>query len=197
MAFRLARLPVNWKEQPQLFERYWDETITQIEKTLNAILDIPIIQQAVIDAQAAADAAQAAASAAQSAADGAQADTDRQKAETSLVNSYTTGFTAPLITANVAGNATIGNHMRQYGDGTSVSVIGSSVVTGAATGDIVRIYYDDPARAGGAVTYQFTIDPAAAPVQSGNRHSVGAVEIPVSGVNNGKNLKGPGYVDLL
>ena len=35
MGVRLARLPVNWKEQPLLFERYWDESMTTIEKGFN------------------------------------------------------------------------------------------------------------------------------------------------------------------
>lgn len=44
---KLPRLPVNWKDQPQLFERYWDDLCRQLEKTLNAILDIPGIQAAI------------------------------------------------------------------------------------------------------------------------------------------------------
>lgn len=45
---RLPRLPWGWKEQPQLFERYWDETMSQIEKNF----------EAAKTAQAAADAGQ-------------------------------------------------------------------------------------------------------------------------------------------
>ena len=199
MAFRLSRLPVNWKEQPQLFERYWDEFSNQLEKTLNAILDIPIIQQAVADAQAAAAAAQTAAVSAQSAANTAQNQTTAQRSETSLVNSYANGFTEDLITTTSAGSITIKNHTRVYGDPTlnpSVSVTGSTFSSGAVSGDIVRVYYDDTTRAGGLVTYQFTIDPATAPVQTGNRHVVGAVKIPVSGTVPGKGIRGPGYIEL-
>ena len=191
-AFRLARLPFNWREQPQLFERYWDETLNQLEKTLNAILDIPAIQQAVLDAQAAANTAQAAA-------DTAQAVVDNQASETSLVNSYTSGFTPPLITADNLGNVTIANHTRVYGDPTlnpNRSVTGATIPTTATANQIVRVYYDDPTRVGGAVTYLYTIDPAAPPVQSGNRHSVGAVEIPAAGTNDGYNQTPPGYIQV-
>ena len=192
MTFRLPRLPVNWKEQPQLFERYWDETLFSLEKTLNVILDIPLIKQAVADAQAAAAVAQTAASTARNA-------IDNQASMTSLVNSYTSGFTGALLTANTSGTVTIQTHNRVYGDSTlnpTVSVAGSSISTGASAGNTVRIYYDDPSRAGGAVTYLFTIDPATPPVQGGSRHSVGAVVIPSSGTNGGKNLGPPGYIEL-
>lgn len=43
---RLPRLPWGWREQPQLFERYWDETMSQIEKNFEAAENA----QAVADA---------------------------------------------------------------------------------------------------------------------------------------------------
>lgn len=198
MAFRLPRLPSNWKEQPQLFERYWDETLSQIEKTLNAILDIPLIEQAVIDAQTAADTAQSAADTAQTAAVTAQNNVDSQAAEASLVNSYTTITSGDVLTASASGDVTVAAHTRVYGDSVlnpNVSVTGGTVTTGAAPGSFVRIFYDDPGRTGGAVTYQFSVDPAAAPVQKGDRHVVGAISIPATGSSIGKNIKGPGYID--
>lgn len=206
-AFRLPRLPVNWKEQPQLFERYWDETLLQIEKTLNAILAIPIIQQAVADAQAAAELAQQAAETAQSAAEGAQSsaggaqDTaDSTRAEASLVNSYVGGFTGTLITSSIAGFVTIKAHSRIYGDTTmnpTVSVNAGTLSTGHPAGSVIRIYYSDPARAGGAVTYQYTVDgESEPPVQGKNIHSVGAVVVPSSGTGNGKVIRQPGYVEV-
>ncbi len=30
---KLPRLPVNWRDQPQLFETYWDQAMTSIETT--------------------------------------------------------------------------------------------------------------------------------------------------------------------
>jgi len=191
MAFRLPRLPVNWKDQPQLFERYWDETLSQIEKTLNAILDIPLIQQAVVDAQAAAIVAQ-------NAADSAQNVADSQTAEASLVNSYTSVPSGDLITAASTGSVTVANHTRTYGNPTlnpPRSVTGATFATTALAGAVVRVFYDDPTRAGGSVTYQYTVDPATPPVQTGNRHVVGAVLIPASGSQPGKNIQPPGYID--
>jgi hypothetical protein len=74
MAFKLPRLPFNWKEQPQLFERYWDEVARKLEEVLTTILSVPAIEAAVAAAQAAADSAQADALAAQAAAATAQSD---------------------------------------------------------------------------------------------------------------------------
>jgi hypothetical protein len=34
MTFKLPRLPINWREQPQLFERYWDSVLSGLEKTV-------------------------------------------------------------------------------------------------------------------------------------------------------------------
>lgn len=191
MSVRLPRLPSNWATQPQLFERYWDEILNQLETTLNAILDIPLIQQAVQDAQDAADTAQAAANSAQIVA-------VNQTAESSLVNSYTTVVSGDLVSAAFNGDITVQTHTRTYGNSglnPTVSVTGAIISTGAATGSFVRIYYDDPTRSGGAVSYLFTVDPADPPVQTGSRHVVGAVQVPTSGTKPGKNIQAPGYID--
>ena len=195
---RLPRLPVNWKDQPKLFERYWDEAMTRLEETLNAILAIPEIQEALADLDAATQAALDAADAAQTAADNAQNATDAQTSENSIVASFVAGYTPPLIQADSSGNVTIANHQRVYGDTTlnpTVSVTGSTFATTATTGQIVRVYYDQPSRAGGSVTYQYTVDPTTPPVQGGNRHSVAVVEIPAAGTQDGKGLQPPGYIE--
>ena len=45
---KLPRLnSINWKTQPLLFERYWHNTMTQIENILNELLALPIIQDAI------------------------------------------------------------------------------------------------------------------------------------------------------
>lgn len=192
MTIKLARLPTNWQDQPKLVERYWDVSMTQIEKTLNAILAIPLIEDALADldtAIAAADASAANANAAASAV----------TSESSLVNSYVSNFTAPLISADNLGNVTITLHDRVYGDPSlnpTVSVTGAVIATAAAPTSVVRVYYNDASRAGGAVTYLFTVDPAAPPVQGGNLHSVGAVTIPAAGTLGGKNISPPGFVEL-
>lgn len=199
---KLPRLPVNWRTQPQLFERYWDEAMTTIENNLNAILGLPAIQAAIDAAAAAAATANTAATAANTAATNAQATSDAADLENSLINSFVdaSSFTAPLLTATVALAVTIKTHTRIYGKPSlnpNRSVTGATITaTGAVAGDTVRIYYSDPTRVGGAVTYLFTIDPAPAPVQGVNIHSVGAVMIPAAGTNNGKFAQPPGYVTL-
>lgn len=194
---KLPRLPVNWQQTPALVERYWDEAMVKIERTLNAILEIPEIQEALQDIDTAVQNAQNAADNANAAAANAQAATDAQASETSLVNSYVNDFTPPLLTSDSAGVITIANHDRVYGDTSlnpTVAVNGDTLNTMATSGQIVRIYYDDPSRSGGSVTYQWTIDPNPPPVQTGNRHSVGAVEVPATGTVDGNYIRPPGYV---
>lgn len=196
MVFRLPRLPVNWQTQPQLFERYWDDAMNKIENTLESILSLPIIEAALASVNSAVISAQAAADAAALSAAAAQTSGDNTAKETSIVSSYTNPVAT--ISADISGNVTITTHTRVYGDpilNPSVSVTGNTIATGASAGSIVRIYYDDPARAGGAVSYLFTVDPAAVPVQGGDRHSVGVVTIPSAGISDGKVIKPPGYVE--
>jgi len=196
---RLPRLPVNWKDQPGLFERYWDEAMSEIERSLNQLLELPEIQRAIDAANLAAQNANEAAMTAQGAAETAQGAADATAKETSLVNSYVSDFTAPLLLAAPDGTVTVALHKRVYGDSNlnpTVTVQGGSLVTTPTAGATVRIYYDDPERDGGSVTYAFTVDPAPPPVQGGNRHSVGVATIPAAGQppSDGDYIKPPGYV---
>lgn len=200
------------KMPPELFRRYYNDSMSAIETTLNAVLAIPEIQAALIAAQAAIDAANTAISDVNTAVGTANTaiaginttvantntDLSSARSEASLVNSYPANYTAPLISADAAGNVTIANHDRFYGDPTlnpTVHVTGGVVSSSGISGDNIRIYYNDSSRAGGAVTYHFTIDPADPPVQGGNTHSVGAVTIPASGTSSGVGVKPPGWVD--
>lgn len=165
----------------------------------NAIELIPGLAELVADAEAAAAAAQVSADNAQTSADDADAAAASVTSEQSIIASFPTNYTAPLIEADSTGNVTIANHQRQYGDTTlnpTVNVTGDTVATGEASPAIVRFYYSDPSRAGGAVTYQFTVDPADPPVQGGNIHSVGAVEIPAAGTQSGGAVNPPGFAPL-
>lgn len=178
---KLPRLPVNWKEQPQLFERYWDDAMSSIETTLNAILAIPEIAAAVAAAQAAAAAAQAAA--------------DSVTADTSIASSYVTGLTLEAFNDGADCHVDISAHMRVYGDGTTVAVNGDTIPA-LPFDTIVRVYYDQASRAGGAVAYQWTSDAATA-AQTGDRHSVGAVVTPrptEPGSVLGGGVQAPGFV---
>lgn len=190
---KLPRLPVGYEKVPGLFPRYWDQAMTNIEKAVNEVLAIPEIKAAIVAANAAAANANAAAAAAKSTA-------DKQAAESSLVSSYISpnSFTGDLITVSSTGSVTVKTHTRIYGNPTlnpSVTVTGSTFsVTGVVAGDIIRVYYNDPTRAGGAVTYITTVDPAAPLAQSGDTHSVGAVSVPGTGTTPGKYIKPPGYI---
>lgn len=188
---KLPRLLQGWREQPKLLERYWDIAMTKIEDILNQLLAIPAIEAALADLDAATAAAQAAA-------DNANAAADSVTSDTSLVNSYPDNYVDPLISADNTGGVTIANHDRVYGNPSvnpTVAVLGDVLATGQAAGSIVRIYYVDPTRAGGAVTYQYTVDPAAPPVQTGDTHSVGAVEIPAGAPTDGGPVRPPGYAN--
>lgn len=82
-----------------------------------------------------------------------------------------------VLSAASDGTITIAAHNRVYADGASVAVDGGTV-TGQAPGAFVRVYYTDPARSGGAVTYLGT---TAEVVQEGETHVVGGVTIPAVG----------------
>jgi len=191
MAIKLPRLyPGLIDKQPELFERYWDEAMNSIETTLNAILAIPAIEAALVDLDVATQAAL-------DAADIANAAAESTTAEQSIVTSFPTGFTPPLISADDTGLVTIANHIRRYGDpvlNPDVNITGGSFASGGASGDIIRVYYDDATRGDTTPTFLFTTDPTPPPVQGGSRHSVGAVEIPVSGTQDGEGVNPPGYV---
>lgn len=149
------------------------------------------------NAQNATNAALVAAGLATAAAAAANAAAAGLTSEQSLTNSGPVNYAAPLLSADSLGNVTIANHDRQYGDQTlnpTVSVIGDVLATGAVPGDVVRPYYVDPTRAGGAVSYLFTINDDTAPVQSGDTHALGAVEIPAVGTQDGNPVRQPGQV---
>lgn len=100
-----------------------------------------------------------------------------------------------LLTANSDGVVSISAHSRVYTSGsteTSVEVNAGSV-TGFAPGAFVRVFYNDAARAGGAVAYQGT---TAEVTQTGDTHVVGGVTIPQVGSPpaTGEGTTPPGYV---
>ena len=214
MTVKLPRLPINWQQQPGLFERYWSDLLAQIEKNINDLSILPTVtndtatalstantaQTIANVAQSTADTAQGIATVASTAATSAQTTADTVTSDVSIVNSYIppSSFTAPLISITSAGVLTIANHSRVYENSSlnpTVSVTGASTtVAGTSAGSVVRIYYSDPSRAGGVVSYQTTIDPANPPIQGGNIHCVGVVTVPASGSATGNVIKGPGFV---
>lgn len=51
MTLKLPRLPINWREQPQLFERYWDSVLTGLEKNVSKtdsiVFDLGVINSSI------------------------------------------------------------------------------------------------------------------------------------------------------
>lgn len=196
---KLARLAPNWEKQPQLFERYWDETMRRIEGSVNNLQEIQqqLADQLaqILEAQATADAAQIAADTAQVTAEAAQSQAFDEAQNNSLVFSYVVRGTDPIISAAADGTVTIGDHTRVYGNSDlnpTVAVNGGIISTGLSAGKVVRVYYLDPIKAGGSVTYQYTVDPDPPKAQGFNVHLVGAVVIPSTGTSPGGGTNPPG-----
>jgi len=158
----------------------WQNTMEAIEAALAGLTNqVGNIEAILAQIQAANDLASAANQTANAA-----------SANISITNSYTDPVS--VLTANSDGLITIAAHTRIYGDGTSVAVNGGTV-GGFGQGQYVSVYYDDAARAGGAVVYQGSTSPIA---QSGSTHSVGQISIPYAGQPpaSGGGVSPPGYV---
>lgn len=147
------------------------QQLTALKDAVNQLLALPEIQAALEDLDTATQAAQ-------TAADAANAAAEATAAASSLATSYVTGLTLSAQDAGASVTLTISNHTRVYGDGTSVAVTGGTI-TGVPYSTIARVFYDQPSRAGGSVTYQWTSSAETA-AQTGNRHSVGAVTTPAA-----------------
>lgn len=165
-------------------QRALNDAFARIQAAIQAIENIPEIQAALANLDTATQAAQQAASDANAA---AQAIT----AESALQNSYISPDTVLSATATTI---SVAAHTRYYTDGTSVAV-NAGTVAATAAGDTDFVFYDDPARAGGAVTYQVS---TTSPTQTGNRHVVGAVMVPAAGATatGGRGPLKPGYVQV-
>jgi hypothetical protein len=167
--------------------RRLNDAFQTIEQALTAIATILGIQE---ELEAAVATANAAAASAQAAADAAAGQAAAAAREQALVNSYIEP--ASVLTASPT-TITIAAHTRYYADGTNVAVSGGTIGA-TAEGDTDYVFYDDPMRAGGTVTYQVSTTP---PVQTGDRHVVGAVNVPLTGNPDnpgGSGPRPPGYV---
>jgi hypothetical protein len=164
------------------FLRLINDNNGNVAQAINAIAKLPEIQAALLRLD---EATQAALDAAAT----AQQTTDAAKREQALVNSYIEPDS--VLTASPT-TITIAAHTRMYADGTSASVNGGTVAA-TASGDTDYVSYIDPERVGGTVAYQVS---TTAPVQTGDTHVVGAVEIPTTGSNDGgAGPRRPGYVE--
>lgn len=193
---KLPRLPQGWKERPQLFERYWDEAMRNLETSLNLLYQIPEIKEAISNLETGI----ADSESSRTIAENALSLTHQQMLESSIVNSYidTTSYTGSLITCSSSGSITIKDHVRVYGYpelNPSALVKGSTIsITGLVAGDVLRFYYTDNTREGGYVSYMYSKNMDPAPVQSKSVHSVGAVVVPSSGTQAGEPVRNPGFV---
>lgn len=166
------------------FTRYFQSFAEQIELVINKIAELLGITEqldaAIAAAMAAAAAAQAAAEDAKDAADNATADNAASTREQALVSSGIMPRT--VVAANAVGDVSIAAHTRYYGDGTSIAVDAGSL-SGYAPGDQVYVSYEDAARTGGAVTYEGS---SGFQSQTSDRHVVGSVVVPSTGVQTGQ-----------
>lgn len=111
----------------------------------------------------------------------------------------TSSVTGLTFSVSSTGAVTISAHTRIYSDKT-VSVNSGSLGASGSVGDLVLVYYDDPTRAGGAVTYNRLIlagavgdvDAAFASATNPYRHFVGMKKIPTSGTSSGGSGAGTG-----
>lgn len=168
------------------FSVFWQQVIGGIVGAINAVA-----------------AAQAAADAANTAAANAQAVADDITDSNALGTSYVSGITITATDAGADATITISAHTRHYPqpDGTTVDVsVSGGSVTGLSYSTVYYIYYDDAARAGGAVSYQATTSDTTA-AQLGDRHTVGAVETPAAAGaptgGQGVRASGPGAIGSL
>lgn len=145
-----------WQKQADKIEEAFeaiDERDTQQDATLAAVAQSLALAQAAVDSILAAN---------------------RREA---LKDSFTDP--ASVLTADNSGTITIAAHTRTYGDAdaTEVSVDGGTI-SGLTLGQTYQVYYQDAARTGGAVSYQYTTANVA---QTGNTHVVGSVAVPNAG----------------
>jgi hypothetical protein len=103
---------------------------------------------------------------------------DAVDAAAALTGSGVTGASITATDAGVSATIAISAHTRVYADGSSVAVNAGSV-TGQPYATLVYIYYDQPTRTGGAVSYQATTSQSTG-AQTGSRHLVGQVLTPAA-----------------
>ncbi len=198
MAFDPPTLPPFQPDWTQ-FQIWWQSFIDKLkaqEQNQDDLLAAVIAAQDAADtANAAAAAADAAATTANAAAATAQTTADDLTSSTSLQDSWVTGTN--IITATDAGTdvtVTIAAHTRHYPqpDGTTVDVsVSGGSITGLPYSTAQNIYYSDPTRAGGAVTYLASTADVA---QIGDTHVVGTAPgiAAASPPTYGGFVRGPG-----
>jgi hypothetical protein len=175
--FNRAAAISNDKGLPSpMFHRWWQDAVTKIEGSINAIQD-----------------ALAAAGIALAAADNANAAAATAQGTAKLASSGMTGLTLTASESSGTASISISTHTRVYGDGTSVTV-NSGSVSSLLVSTLYAVYYNDPTFVGGSVTYLATDDPESVS-QTGGTHIVGLVMTPGIGdpPNDGSGPRPPGF----
>lgn len=131
-------------------------------------------------ALAAAGIATSAATVAMAAAAAAQSATLQAMNATALANSYVQGLTITASDAGASASIVISNHNRVYATmpPTSVAVTGATL-TGKAYSSLFFLYYDQPTRSGGPVSFIASLVSTDV-AQVGDRHSVGQILTPAA-----------------
>lgn len=160
------------------FVQWWGKVCTILESqesTQDGIIEELAEQLAAIVA------ADAKAEAAQETADEALEAEGGLSAETSLKLSYPVDISISSTDTGIEAEVTVTSHTRRYGNGDEVAVDG--VVFSDAYGLLIYIHYDDPTRAGGAVSYGATLvrEDAYSSAANPNRHYVGEITLTTSG----------------
>jgi hypothetical protein len=179
MAFKLPKIQatdriVNDNGTPSpLFLKFVNDVTGKIETAFGNV------EQALEQAGVAINLANTA----QATANAAQAAADEEAGKSALVNSYVTGLTLSAAVSTVdatKAKITISAHNRVYADAasTTVAVNGGSADL-LSFDSVYHVFYDDPARTGGAVTYSVSTNYLDA-AQMGDRHSVGFVTTPTT-----------------
>lgn len=179
---RSVKLIEEDKTSSYVFHRWWQAVVQALESAFNTlestVFAIQAVQDAANTAQAAADSAQASATAAASAASTAQTTATDVGTFAMLNGSGVVGATITASDTGLDAQVVITSHTRIYGDGSSVSVTGTTI-SGLAYSTLYFIYYDQASYAGGTVSYQVTTSEATA-AQVNDRHLVGSVVTPAS-----------------
>jgi hypothetical protein len=185
---RLPRGPIvtpSTGEPGQAFTVYWQrfaEAIeTQIQDISELLNTVILLNELITEAEEAIKALNTAA--------------QEVTSSNELGTSYVEGITITADDAGVEASVTVSAHTRKYpqSDGSTTDVaVNGGVIAGLNHSTEYWIYYDQPSRAGGAVTYAVSASPTA---QIGDRHNVGAVTTPapLGSSTTGNGVKPPGY----
>lgn len=124
-----------------------------------------------------------------------QAQVERLTGQT-IGTSFADGLTVTGVADGATASIVISAHTRTYTD--EAKAIDAGIVSGLEYGKTYSVFYDDPDRIGGAVTYQVTLDPPQAVTSAAHpfRHLVGVAMTPATDLDpptTGGGTRPPGW----